>query len=154
MTAMYYLTLMMQFHLMKMICNFKKVVLLLLVVLPSYIFGQYVQVPTHYDAEHTAHHIMRGHIKMYLSDTAKLVIEKRSERYITHCGVSATTVKSKLDKVFSKGKPEYTSRTNGGYIFTIAVVDFNDDTKIVNYVTCHVNAWTQKIEEVEILLGE
>jgi len=139
---------------MKMICNFKKVVLLLLVVLPSYVFSQYVQVPTHYDSEHAAQHILKGHIKMYLNDSTKVVIEKKSERYVTHCGLPASNVKSKVDKILAKGKPEYSSRTNGGYIFTIAVIDPKDDTKVINYITVHIDAWTQKIEEIEILLGE
>jgi hypothetical protein len=49
---------------------------------------------------------------------------------------------------------EYVSRTNGGYVFTIAVVDLEDDTKVLNYITFHVDAWSQKIEEIEILKGE
>lgn len=111
-------------------------------------------VPTHYDSEHTAQHIMKGHIKMFLKDSIKFVTEKKSERYITDCGIDPNRVKSKLDKVFKKGNLEYTSRTNGGYIFTIAVVNPNDETKVINYCTFHVDAWTQKIEEIEILLGE
>jgi len=39
-------------------------------------------------------------------------------------------------------------------MFTIAVINASDDTKVVNYVTFHVDAFTQKIEEIEILLGE
>lgn len=131
-----------------------KKILFLLFLLPSLIFGQYVTVPTHYDSEHTAEHIMKGHIKMYLKDTIKFTTEKKNERYVTDCGVDPNRVKYKLDKVFKKGKLEYTSRTNGGYIFTIAVVNPSDDTKVINYCTFHVDAWTQKIEEIEILLGE
>jgi hypothetical protein len=131
-----------------------KKILFLLFLLPSFLFGQYVTVPTHYDSEHTAQHIMKGHIKMFLKDSIKFVTEKKSERYVTDCGISPNQVKNKLDKVFKKGKLEYTSRTNGGYIFTISVVDSNDETKVINYCTFHVDAWTQKIEEIEILLGE
>ena len=131
-----------------------KKILFLLFLLPSFLFGQYVTVPTHYDSEHTAQHIIKGHIKMFLKDSIKFVTEKKSERYVTDCGISPNQVKNKLDKVFKKGKLEYTSRTNGGYIFTISVVDSNDETKVINYCTFHVDAWTQKIEEIEILLGE
>lgn len=131
-----------------------KKILFLLFLIPSFIFGQYVTVPTHYDSEHTAQHIMKGHIKMFLKDTIKFTTEKKSERYVTDCGIGPNQVKSKLDKVFKKGKLEYTSRTNGGYIFTISVIDPSDDTKVINYCTFHVDAWTQKIEEIEILLGE
>jgi len=131
-----------------------KKILYLLFLLPSFLFSQYVTVPTHYDSEHVAEHIMKGHIKMFLKDSIKFVTEKKSERYITDCDVDPNRVKSKLDKVFKKGNPEYVSRTNGGYIFTIAVVNPNDETKVINYCTFHVDAWTQKIEEIEILLGE
>jgi hypothetical protein len=136
------------------ILNNMRNLLVILFLIPTFLFGQNVMVPTHYDSEHTAQHIMKGHIKMFLQDSIKFVVEKKSERYVTHCGQTPNQVKSKLDKVFSKGKLEYTSRTNGGYIFTISVVDPNDDTKVINYCTFHVDAWTQKIEEIEILIGE
>ena len=118
------------------------------------LIGQYISVPTHYDSEHTAKHIINGHIKMYLTDSTKLIIEKKKDRYVTHYEIDVNFIKSKIDKAFAKGKPEYTSRTNGGYIFTISVISAKDDTKVINYVTFHVDAFTQKIEEIEILLGE
>lgn len=96
---------------------------------------------------------MQGHIKMFLKDTVVWTVEKKNERYVTSW-YGPDVVKIKLNKVFEKGKLEYISRTNGGYIFTIAVVDQIDNTKIINYCTFHVDAWTQKIEEIEILLGE
>lgn len=133
--------------------NMKKLILLL-VLLPLKLFSQYVTVPTHYDCEHAANHILKGHLPMFLSDSVKLVTEKKNERYVTDYGYPSDRVKSKVDKVFLKGKPEFISRTNGGYIFSIAVIDKNDDTKVINYVTFHVDAWTQKIVEIEILLGE
>jgi transcriptional regulator CtsR len=131
-----------------------KKIISLLFLLPSFLLGQYVMVPTHYNSEHAAQQIMKGHVKMYLKDTIKFTTEKKRERYVTDCGISPNQVKTKLDKVFERGKLEYSSRTNGGYIFTIAVVDPSDETKIINYCTFHVDAWTQKIEEIEILLGE
>ena len=111
-----------------------KKILFLLFLLPSFLLSQYMTVPTHYDSEHTAQHIMKGHIKMFLKDSIKFVTEKKSERYVTDCGISPNQVKNKLDKIFKKGKLEYTSRTNGGYIFTISVVDSNDETKVINYI--------------------
>jgi hypothetical protein len=130
-----------------------KKILFLFLLLPNFMVAQFVQVPTHFDSENTAKHIMKGHIKDFLKDTVEYVVEKSSERYVTSwIGVNET--KNKLEKVFSNGKLEYISRTNGGYIFTIAVVNTNDDTKIIKYCTFHVDAWTQKIEEIEILLGE
>ena len=128
--------------------------LILLLLFPINLLGQYIQAPTHYDAEHTAQHIIKGHLKMFLMDSVKVVTEKKNERYVTDCGIDPNRAKAKVDKVFAKGKLEYISRTNGGYIFTIAVINASDDTKVINYVTFHVDAFTQRIEEIEILLGE
>jgi hypothetical protein len=47
----------------------KKLLVMLLGLVPLIGVGQYMKVPTHYDAEHTAKHIMMGHIKMYLNDS-------------------------------------------------------------------------------------
>jgi recombination DNA repair RAD52 pathway protein len=130
-----------------------KNLLLFLLLIPNFIFGQYVTIPTHYDSEHTAQHIMKGHVKMFLKDTTVWTVEKKNERYVTSW-YGPDVIKIKLNKVFEKGKLEYISRRNGGYIFTIAVVDQIDNTKVINYCTFHVDGWTQKIEEIEILLGE
>ena len=132
----------------------KKLLVILLALIPLVGKSQYMKVPTHYDSEHTAQHIIKGHVKMFITDSTKLVVEKKSERYITHCGVDVNFIKSKIDKTFAKGKPEYSSRTNGGYIFTIVVINAKDELDILNYVTFHVDAFTQKVTEIEILLGE
>ena len=132
----------------------KKLLVMLMCLAPLVGVGQYMKVPTHYNAQTTAEHIIKGHLKMYLLDSVKVVTEKKNERYITDCGIDPGRAKAKVDKVFAKGKPEYISRTNGGYMFTIAVADREDNTKVINYVTFHVDAFTQKVEEIEILLGE
>lgn len=132
----------------------KKILIILLALVPVVGKSQYMKVPTHYDAQITADHIIKGHLKMYLLDSVKVVTEKKNERYITDCGINPDRAKAKVDKIFAKGKPEYISRTNGGYIFTIAIADRKDDIKVINYVTFHVDAFTQKVEEIEILLGE
>ena len=132
----------------------KKLLIMLMCLVPLVGVGQYMKVPTHYDAQATAEHIIKGHLKMYLLDSVKVVTEKKNERYITDCGIDPGRAKAKVDKAFAKGKPEYISRTNGGYIFTIAIADREDDIKVINYVTFHVDAFTQKIVEIEILLGE
>jgi len=133
---------------------FQKFVFIGLFLVTSQAKAQYVQIATHYDAESTAHHIIHGHVKGYLNDSVRFVTEKKTEHYLIKEGMSPEFVKGRLDKVFAKGKLEYVSRTNGGYMFTIAVVNASDDTKVINYCTFHVNAYTQKITEVEILLGE
>lgn len=133
---------------------FQKLIIVGLFLNISQVFGQYVSVPTHYDSEKAAHHIIHGHIKMFLTDSARYVVEKKPEHYIIREDADYNFIKSRLDKVFAKGNLEYVSRTNGGYIFTIAVVDRKDETKVINYCTFHVNAWSQKITEIEILLGE
>ena len=113
-----------------------------------------VMVPTHFDAQTAAQHILKGHIKMYLNDTSNFIVEKKNNRYVTDYNVDKDVVKRRIDKVFAKGKPEYSSRTNGGYSFAIVVIDFRDELKVLNYVTFRVSAWTQKIIEIEILKGE
>ena len=118
------------------------------------LFSQNVIVPTHFDSENAAHHIIHGHVKMFLTDSVKYTVEKKSERYVTTYDANYGFIKPRLDKVFAKGNLEYVSRTNGGYVFTIAVVNRKDDTKVINYCTFHVSAWTQKITKIEILLGE
>ena len=128
--------------------------LYLLLLIPNFLFGQYQQIPVHYDSENAANEIISGRIEQFLSDSVDWIFEKSSDRFITTTGRSSDWIKSKLCKVVSQGKMEYVSRTNGGYVFTIAVVDLEDDTKVLNYVTFHVDAWSQKIEEIEILKGE
>ena len=130
-----------------------KKLLFILLLTPVSIFGQ-ILIPTHYDAEHTAQHILKGHAKIYLQDSVKFTVEKKAERYITTYDAGPEYVNARLKKVFKKGRPEYASRTSGGYLFTIAVINLKDETKIINYVTFHVDVFTQKIQEVEILLGE
>ena len=132
----------------------KKSLVMLLALVPIIGFSQYVKIATHYDAETTAHHIIHGHVSNYLNDSVRFVTEKKPERYIINEDMTPDYVEGKLKKVFTKGKLEYVSRTNGGYIFTIAVVNTSDDTRVINYCTFHVDAYTQKINEVEILLGE
>jgi len=132
----------------------KKLLVMLLALTPIIGFSQYVKIATHYDAETTAHHIIHGHVSNYLNDSVRFVTEKKPERYIINEDMTPDYVEGKLKKVFTKGKLEYVSRTNGGYIFTIAVVNTSDDTRVINYCTFHVDAYTQKINEVEILLGE
>ena len=132
----------------------KKLLVILMCLVPLVGVGQYMKAPTHYDAQITADNIIKGHLKMYLLDSVKVVTEKKNERYIIDCETDPNRTKAKVDKIFAKGKPEYISRTNGGYIFTIAIADREDDTKVINYVTFYVDAFTQKVEEIEILLGE
>ena len=125
----------------------------MLLLAPIGIFGQ-VYIPTHYDAPHTAEHIIRGHIKMYCKDQVRYVVEKKKDTRFVRDEVTPDVVKKRLDKVMSKVNPEFISRTNGGYIFTIALLHPKDETVILGYVTIHVDAWTQKIEEVEILKAD
>jgi hypothetical protein len=132
----------------------KKLLLIMLMSVGVLTAQAQVMVPTHFDAQTAAQHILKGHIKMYLNDTSNFIVEKKNNRYVTDYNVDKDVVKSRIDKVFAKGKPEYSSRTNGGYSFTIAVIDFKDELKVLNYVTFRVSAWTQKIIEIEILKGE
>lgn len=129
-----------------------KNLLTLLILLPLNLFSQYVKVPTHYNSKEASEHILHGDLKFYLSDTVELTIEKKRDKYKTS-DVSKDVVISKVNKVFSKGNPEYSSRTNGGYTFTISVVDPKDETNVTSKVVFTVDAFTQKIKSVEILKG-
>lgn len=128
--------------------------LLLLFMFPIMGIGQHITFNSHYDAEHAAQHIIKGQVSLYLQDTVKFTIERKREKYITDYNMLSKNVKIKLQDVFSKGKPEFSGRTNGGYVFTIIVMDRNNELKILNFVTFYINEWTQKIEEIEVLLGE
>ena len=131
---------------------FQKLVWIIIFLGASQVFGQYVSVPTHYDAEHTAKHIMMGHIKMYLNDsTTEVVVEKKNNRWVTTF-LGKDAIDKKVWKVLSKGKAEFTGRTNGGYRFYITVYDVKDDTKILNSLDITVDAYTQKIKYIEIKL--
>ena len=131
---------------------FQKLVWVALFLSASQAFGQYVSVPTHYDAEHTAKHIMMGHIKMYLVDsTTEVVVEKKNNRWVTSF-LSKDAVDKKVWKLLSKGKAELTGRTNGGYRFYITVYDASDDTKILGSLDITIDAYTQKIKYIEIKL--
>lgn len=129
-----------------------KNILLLLVVLPLNLFSQYVKVPTHYDSDNTTEHIIHGHLESYLQDTIEYVVEKKNDRYVTSWFDKEKTVK-KVYSIMSTGIPEKGGRTNGGYTFTITVLDKKDDTKILKKVVFTVDAFTQKIKMVEILSG-
>ena len=129
-----------------------KNLLILLVLLPLNLFSQYVKVPTHYNAEDATEHILHGDLRFYLQDTIEYVVEKKNDKYSTSWLNKEKTSKN-VYSILSKGKPEQGGRTNGGYTFTITVVDKKDDTKILRKVVFTVDAFTQKIKTVEILRG-
>jgi hypothetical protein len=54
----------------------------------------------------------------------------------------------------SKGNCEFTSKTNGGYIFTISVISKKDETVILKKVIFYVDVYAQKIKSIEIVKGE
>lgn len=132
----------------------RKLLVTLLYCIPMVVFSQYVKISTHYDAETTAHKIIHGHVEDFLSDSVTYIFEKRTDKFVTKNNRKPDYIKCRLDKTFSKGRVEYISRTNGGYTFTIAVVDMDDDTVVKNYCTFHIDGYTNKINEVEISKGE
>jgi hypothetical protein len=130
----------------------KKLLVMLLGLVPLIGVGQYMKVPTHYDAEHTAKHIMMGHIKMYLNDSlTEVVVEKKNDRWVTTF-LDKEVISKKVWKVLSKGKSSFTGRTNGGYRFYIYVYDVKDDAKVINVLDITIDAFTQKIKYIEIKL--
>jgi len=131
----------------------RKLLLLILTLTTLTLQGQ-VKVATHYDAESTASEILDGKIKDYLNPSIDFTIEKRRDKFVTKYDVTADYVESKIKKYFKKGNTEYTSRTNGGYTFTISVINRKDDMEILYYCTFSVDAYTGKIKEVEISKGD
>jgi len=131
---------------------FQKLVWLVIFLGASQVFGQYVSVPTHYDAQTAAGHIIKGHIKMYLNDSlTEVVVEKKNDRWVTTF-LDKETISKKVDKILQQGKPEFTGRTNGGYRFYINVYDVSDDTKVINSLDITIDAFTQQIKLIEIKL--
>ena len=116
------------------------------------LIGQYVSVPTHYDAQTAAGHIIKGHIKMYLNDSlTEVTVEKKNDRWVTSFW-DKEVISKKVDKILQQGKPEFTGRTNGGYRFYINVYDVSDDTKVINSLDITIDAFTQQIKLIEIKL--
>lgn len=115
--------------------------------------GQYVKVATHYDAEQTANQIIKGKLNKYLNNKLDFSFEKRKNKFIDKYDVEADHVEKQVYKYFDKGKPEYISKTNGGYTFTIAVINNKDDTDILYYCSFALDAFTSKIKSVEIDKG-
>ena len=128
----------------------KKILIASLFLIFGNVKSQYVQVPTHYDAQHTANHIMMGHIKMYLNDsTTEVVEEKKNDRWVTSY-YNKDIIYKKVWKVLQKGKSSFTGSTNGGYRFYITVYDVKDDTKILGLLDITIDAFTQEIKYIEI----
>ena len=62
----------------------KKLLVILMCLVPLVGVGQYMKAPTHYDAQIAAGHIIKGHIKMYLNDSlTEVTVEKKNDRWVT-----------------------------------------------------------------------
>jgi hypothetical protein len=126
-----------------------KKILLILLLSPIALSSQYLSFPTTYDSESAGNEICRGNIKKYLSDTVEWVIEKKNDRWVSFWK-NRDEANSDLNKIFFQGIPEYSSRTNAGYWFYVAIIDPKDETKIIQFVKFQVNHYSQKIELIEI----
>jgi hypothetical protein len=130
----------------------KKLLVILMCLVPLVGVGQYMKAPTHYDAQTAAGHIIKGHIKMYLNDSlTEVTVEKKNDRWVTSFW-DKEVISKKVDKILQQGKPEFTGRTNGGYRFYINVYDVSDDTKVINSLDITIDAFTQQIKLIEIKL--
>ena len=130
----------------------KKLLVILMCLVPLVGVGQYMKAPTHYDAQIAAGHIIKGHIKMYLNDSlTEVTVEKKNDRWVTSFW-DKEVISKKVDKILQQGKPEFTGRTNGGYSFYINVYDVSDDTKVINSLDITIDAFTQQIKLIEIKL--
>jgi hypothetical protein len=72
----------------------KKLLLIMLMSVGVLTVQAQVMVPTHFDAQTAAQHILKGHIKMYLNDTSNFIVEKKNNRYVTDYNVDKDVVKS------------------------------------------------------------
>ena len=130
----------------------KKLLVILMCLVPLVGVGQYMKAPTHYDAQTAAGHIIKGHIKMYLNDSlTEVTVEQKNDRWVTSFW-DKEVISKKVDKILQQGKPEFTGRTNGGYRFYINVYDVSDDTKVINSLDITIDAFTQQIKLIEIKL--
>ena len=133
----------------------KKLLLTILMSVSVLIVHAQVMISTHYDAETTYKQIIRGRIKNYLADDVEYVVEKKTGRYIIlNFTNNPDDVQNRLQKVFDKGKVEYTSRTNGGHIIKLSVISLKNELDVINYCIFHVDAFKQKIVKIEILKGD
>ena len=133
----------------------KKLLLIVLMSMGVLTAHSQVMVATHYDAETTSKQIIRGRIKNYLADDVEYVVEKKTGRYIIlNFTNNPDDVQNRLQKVFDKGRVEYTSRTNGGHIIKLSVISLKNELDVINYCVFHVDAFKQKIVKIEILKGD
>lgn len=130
-----------------------KQLLTLVMLIPFMLKGQTeYQHFCSYNAESTAKHIMMRHIKPYLHDTVEFSIEKRGYKYSKKY-LNADQTEKKIVKALKKGMATYSSKTNSGYTFTIAIVSKADDTEILNFIKFEVDHFYQKVISVEISKG-
>lgn len=129
----------------------KSTILAILLAVPSLIFGQNVQYPR-YNSQHTANHIMMGHIKMFCQDTVDFIVEKKNDRWVT-TQADPDQVKKRVTKILDKGVARYSHSTTMGYTFFITVSDEKDETVIYNTIKIHVDMSTLKIDTVEIQIN-
>jgi hypothetical protein len=133
----------------------KKLLLIVLMSIRVLTAHSQVMIATHYDAETTSKQIIRGRIKNYLADDVEYVVEKKTGRYIIlNFTNNPDDVQNRLQKVFDKGKVEYTSRTNGGHIIKLSVISLKNELDVINYCIFHVDVFKQKIVKIEILKGD
>lgn len=130
----------------------KKLLVILMYLVPLVGIGQYVKIASHYDAQAAASHIIKGHIKMFLNDSVtEVIVEKKGDRWVTMF-LGKDAIIKKVNKIIEQGEPKFTGRTNGGYRFYINVYDPNDDIKVINSLDITLDAFTQQIKLIEIKL--
>lgn len=121
----------------------------LLCFVSNFAYSQWVKYPTRYDAETAAHHIIYGNMMNYLADTVEIEIEKKNGKFKSS-NFSKKAAYQKIEKVFDDDFLELGERTNGGYHFTINVLDDVDDVSLNYSILFQVDVYTQKINKVII----
>lgn len=130
-----------------------KQLLTLIMLVPFMLKGQTeYQHFCSYNAESTAKHILKKHIKDYLHDTVEFSVERRGYKYHKKY-LNASQTEKKVLRKMKHGTCHYAGKTNSGYTFTIVIVDENDDTEILSSIKFEVDHFYQKIISVEISKG-
>lgn len=94
---------------------------------------------------------MMGDLESFCRDTVEFVVEKPGNRWVTSY-VSPKSASKKVWKVLQKGKSHFTGSTSRGYTFYISVEDVEDEYKIYESLTFHVDQHTLEIFMIEIKL--
>jgi hypothetical protein len=124
----------------------KKFYILLLLLLPMSLLGQYVSHPVHYPSDSISKIIIKGNSLHLFEDTVVLVDSRKNKDVSTT--LHRVKALNKIKKEMSKGNPVYGGRTNGGFSFSIYIEALNDEMNILRIMSFKVSQETGRIHTV------